>query len=156
ADADVAVRGDVDRAGRRAGTDAERQARAAGHVADEEVCFVGADVPGLRGEAARVVLLEADGRRVAGVDVQVEHRSGGAHADAARAVDEDRVRRGSGGDGERRLRAGRVLDRELARAAAGAVVGDQAPVIGREAGRHGRVVEVDAQVVLFEAQRVEA
>src|SRR5205823_8745151 len=56
-DADCAARADVDGAGRRAGTDAERQARAAGHVADEEVRFVARAVPCLRGEAAAAVLL---------------------------------------------------------------------------------------------------
>src|SRR6185295_2391372 len=128
ADAHVAVRRDVDRAGGRAGPDAERQFRAAGHVADEEVGLVGADVPGLGREAAGVVLLEADGGGVRGVDVQVEDRGRGAEADAAGRVDEDRVGRGAGGDGERHLRAGDVLDRELARAAGGRVVGGQLPV----------------------------
>ena len=49
----------------------------------------------------RVVLLQPDRRRVAGVDVEVEHRGRGAQAEPAGAVDEDRVGRRAGGDRER-------------------------------------------------------
>src|SRR6185369_4478014 len=153
---DLAVSGDVDRAGRRAGTDAERKAGDTGHVANEEVRLVARDVPGLRGEAAGVVLLEAHRRGVAGGDVQVEDRRGGAEADAAGAVDEDRVRRRGAGDGKRNRRGRDVFDGELVRAAAGGVVPRQLPVVVREAGRGRRVVELDAGVVLFQANRVEA
>src|SRR6185369_17687117 len=99
-DAHEAAGVDVDRAGGRAGPDAERQARAAGYVADEEVGLVAGDVPGLGREAAGVVLLQPHGRRVAGGDVEVEHRSGGPEADPARRVDEDRVGRRAASDGE--------------------------------------------------------
>src|SRR6185295_6085288 len=75
ADADLTACGDVDRGRRRAGTDAEREARAASYVADEEVRFVARYVPGLGRKAAAVVLLQAQGRRVAGGHVKVEHRS---------------------------------------------------------------------------------
>src|SRR5215208_7455293 len=71
------VRDEVDRAGGRAGADAEGQFGAARHVADEEVGLVGADVPGLGREAARVVLLQPDGRGVGGGGVEVEYRGRG-------------------------------------------------------------------------------
>src|SRR5437660_8752410 len=87
-EADVAVSGNVDRAGRRAGTNAQRQTRAAGHVADEPVRLVRADVPGLRGEAAAAGLLLANGRRVGGGDVDVEARAAVAQTELAGAGDE--------------------------------------------------------------------
>src|SRR5204862_170785 len=91
-DADVAGGADVDGAGRRAGTDAERQARAAGHVANEEVRFVAGHVPSLGGEAAAVVLVEAVRRSVAGLKVEVEDRRAGAKSDEAAAHDPERAR----------------------------------------------------------------
>src|SRR5881628_3192546 len=89
ADTDVAARGDVDRAGRRARADAERETRAAGHVADEPVGLIRADVPRLRREAAAVGLFLADGRRVGGGDVEVQAGAVVAETDFAGRGDED-------------------------------------------------------------------
>src|ERR1700681_1606710 len=125
----VAAGADVDRAGGRARPDAEGQAGAAGDVADEEVRLVAGDVPGLGREAAGVVLLQAQGRRVAGGDVQVEHRSGGAEADPAGRVDEDRVGGRAAGHRERHGGGGDVLDGELIGASGGRVVGGELPVV---------------------------
>src|SRR4029079_7520841 len=102
-----------------------------------------------------VGLLLADGRRVGGSDVEVQSGRAVAEADLAAGGDEDRVRRRARGDRERHLRAGDVLDGELVRAAA-RVVGGQLPVVVRAARRRAGVVELDAGVVLLEADRVEA
>ena len=62
----------------------------------------------------------------------------------------------AGLDAERVVAGGGVFDREVVEAAVGGVVADQAPVVVGEAGGGGGVVEVDAQVVLFQAQGVGA
>src|SRR4029079_16165357 len=152
---DLAAGGDVDGARRRAWADAERQARAAGEVAHEPVRFVGADVPRPGREAAAVGLLLADGRRVGGSDVEVQSGRAVAEADLAAGGDEDRVRRRARGDRARHLRAGDVLYGAIARDAA-RVVGGQLPVVVRAARCRAGVVELDAGVVLLEADRVEA
>src|SRR6185312_10942157 len=140
ADAHVAVGGDVDRTGRRAGPDAEGELRAAGDVADEEVGLVGADVPGLGREAAGVVLLQAQGWCVAGVDVEVEHRGGGAEADPAGRVDEERVGGRAAGYGDGHGGRRDVLDGELVGASRGRVVGGELPIVVGEAGAGRGVV----------------
>jgi hypothetical protein len=75
------------------------------------------------GEAARAVLLEAHGRRIAGVHMHVERRGGGAQPETAGAVDIYRVGWRASDNCERRLRAGDIVDRELVRAARGVIVG---------------------------------
>ena len=60
--------------------------RTTGHVAHEEVCFVAADVPRLRGEAAAVVLFESNRRRVGGVRVHIQHGRCGPESDIAVAA----------------------------------------------------------------------
>src|SRR5688572_28738974 len=115
-DAGVAVRADVDRAGRRTRADAEGQSRTAGQVADEEVRFVARDVPGLGGEAAPVGLLEAHGRRVRSGQVEIETGRALLEADVAGAVDVKRVRRSARFDRHRNSRSRGVFDGELVRA----------------------------------------
>ena len=87
--------------------------------------------------------------------MQVQPRAAVAETDLAAAGDEERVRRRARGDRERHLRSGDVLDGELAGAAAG-VVGGELPIVVRAAGRRRCVVELDAGVVLLEADGVEA
>ena len=50
----------------------------------------------LRSEATRTVLFEANGRRVAGIHVQIQHRRGSAKTDLAGAAYLDRVCRRAG------------------------------------------------------------
>ena len=70
-DSDVAVSRDINAARRCTWPDPEGQEGPASHVADEEVCFVGSNVPGLRRKSLAVVLFEPNGGRVAGIGVDV-------------------------------------------------------------------------------------
>ena len=68
----------------------------------------------------------------------------------------DGVGDGAGVDAEDLTAGSGVLDREVVAAAVGGVVADQAPVVAGEVGGSGGVVEVDAEVVLFQAESVGA
>ncbi len=131
-----------------AGADPERQAAAAGEVADEEVRLVGADVPGLGCVAAAVGLLHPDRGRVGGADRQVEPWGIGPEADVAVAGDLQRVRRRTGEDAEWCRGAGDVAQEEGV--GRGAVVGPQGPVDSTR----GEVIEQHPGVVGLELHRV--
>src|SRR2546425_13036251 len=109
-DANIATRADVNRAGWRAGPDAERQTRAASHVANEEVGFVAGYVPSLRCKPAAVVLFEPDSGGVGGIRMDVQDRRGGAEPQSSRGVNEDGVSRRTRSNRERDLGACYVLD----------------------------------------------
>ena len=88
--------------------------------------------------------------------MQVHHGVPDADPDVASAVDGQRVRSGAGRNLENRPPAGAVLDAEVTPAPIGRVVRNEPPVVLRETRRRRRVVEVEAEVVLLHANRIES
>ena len=79
-----------------------------------------------------------------------------ARAHLAESGDHERVRGRACGHAERDPSGGFVDEHEAVGTAARGLVGLQHPVVGRKPRGRARVVELDAQVVLLQAQRVEA
>ena len=154
-DADIIVPVDHQALAVGAGQDAEGQRAAGRGVADEEARLVARHVPGLRGEPGGAVLLQAHRGRIAGPDVDIGGGRRGAQPHIALTVDGQRVRPRAGKDAKDEAARGGVLDAKIAAAAIGAVIGINPPVVWRKGGRGRGVVEMDAQVVFLQPDRVE-
>src|SRR6185503_13838465 len=94
----IAVGRDVDTAGRSAGTNAEREARTAGYIADKKVRFVARDIPGLRRKTSGIILFESNCRSVTRICMHIQNRSRSPESDLTVAGDLERVCRCSGID----------------------------------------------------------
>ncbi len=103
--------------GWRARPDSEGQPRTVGGIPDKEIGLVTSHIPGLRSEAARAVLLQADRRCVPIGDMQLKSWRRGAQADPSDVVNIQGMCWGPGLDRERGTAGRDVLDRELVQTA---------------------------------------